>query len=98
LLSGRVTVFITRGDGYVTTVQAAEMVRVTPATIRKWKQRGHLEPVGLDERGNPLYRPGDVTAAEKSVQRNGIAASGVDPRRKRKSARALPDGLAGIAA
>lgn len=89
LLSGRVTMFITRGDGYVTTADAADIVRVTPATIRKWRQRGHLAPRGLDERGNPLYAPADVIAAEKRVRDNGVRASGVDPRRQRKSA--LPE-------
>lgn len=87
--SGQVTLFITRGDGYVNTAGAAEIVRVKPATIRKWVQRGHLSPRGLDERGNPLYTPSDVTAAEKRVRANGLRTSGVDPRRQRKSAALL---------
>jgi DNA-binding transcriptional MerR regulator len=79
--------FVTRGDGYLTTAQAAGMVRVEPGTIRQWKRRGHLDPVGLDERGHPLYRPEDVTRAEKRVHDNGLRTNGTDPRRSRKSAR-----------
>ena len=79
----------TRGDGLLTTAQAAKRVGVDPGTIRKWKERGHISPDGLDERGRALYRPQTVTAAERKVRENGLRASGVDPRRTRKSARAL---------
>jgi helix-turn-helix protein len=71
---------ITRADGLVTTAQAARMVRRSPATIRKWVQRGHLEVAGLDERHNSLFDPVEVTAAERLVRENGLRASGVDPR------------------
>jgi DNA-binding transcriptional MerR regulator len=79
----------TRGDGLLTTAQAARRVGVEPGTIRQWRHRGHITPDGLDERGRPLYRPETVTAAERRVRENGLRASGVDPRRTRKSARAL---------
>lgn len=77
---------ITRGDGLVTTAQAAAIVRVDPATIRQWRHRKHLRPRGLDERGNPLYHPDDVAAAEKRVRANGLRTSGVDPRTLRRAA------------
>ena len=78
---------ITRGDGLVTSVQAGQIVRVKPATIRKWVERGHLKPRGLDERGHPLYHPDDVAAAEKKVRDNGLRSSGVDPRTLRQLSR-----------
>jgi len=78
-----------RGDGYLTTAEAAIVAGVVPATITKWKQRGHLAPSGLDERGRPLYTPETVRAAERRVQANGLRASGIDPRLLRKSRRAL---------
>lgn len=77
---------ITRGDGYVTTAQAAAIIRAEPWLIRKWKQRGWLAPRGLDERGRPLYDPDDVARAEKTVRANGLRTSGVDPRTRRSRA------------
>lgn len=77
---------ITRGDGYVTTPQAAQMVRVSPATIRKWVERGYLKPRGLSERGHPLYHPDDVALADKRVRDNGLRTSGIDPRTLRRRA------------
>jgi DNA-binding transcriptional MerR regulator len=74
----------TRGDGYLTTALAAQMVGVTPATIRKWKQRGWLSPQGLDERNRPLYARQAVRAAERQVRENGLRTSGIDPRALRR--------------
>jgi hypothetical protein len=73
-------VVTTRGDGLITTAQAAAMVRRDPATIRSWVQRGRLRRAGLDERHNSLFDPAEVAAAEMIVRRNGIRTSGVDPR------------------
>lgn len=81
------TLLITRGDGYVTTAQAAQMVHVSPATIRSWVLRGHLAKRGLDEHGHALYAPDDVAAAEKRVRDNGLRTSGIDPRRQRRAMR-----------
>jgi hypothetical protein len=75
--------FITRADGFITTEQAAEMVGKKPGTIRQWKFRGHLAPVGLDEQGKPLYRPADVGRAEKTVRDNALRTNGTDPRQMR---------------
>lgn len=76
---------ITRGDGYVTTAQAAEMVRRKPGTIRQWKLRGHLAPRGLDEHGKPLYDPADVYRAEKLARDNALRTNGTDPRQARET-------------
>ncbi len=83
--SGQVSMLITRGDGLVTTSQAATLARRSPGTIRCWVSRGHLKARGLSERGHPLYHPDDVAAAEKTVRENGLRTSGVDPRRKAAS-------------
>ena len=71
---------VTRGDGLITTAQAAAMVRKSPATIRSWVLRGRLHRAGLDERHNSLFDPADVAAAEMLVRENGLRTSGVDPR------------------
>lgn len=73
----------TRGDGFLTTVQAARLVGVKPVTIRQWRARGWLAPQGLDERGYPLHSPEALRAAEKRVRENGIEKTGIDPRQLR---------------
>ena len=77
----------TRGDGYLTTPEAARTVRVSPATIRKWRSRGWLQPQGLDERGRPLHTREAVIAAEKQVTENGLKTSGINPRQLRRNHR-----------
>lgn len=72
-----------RGDGFLTTTEAARLVGVKPVTIRQWRNRGWLEPQGLDERGHPLHTPEAVRAAERQVRGNGLRASGIDPRQLR---------------
>jgi hypothetical protein len=87
-VSGQVSVLITRGDGLVTTAQAAQIAKRSPVTIRSWVQRDHLKPRGMDERGHPLYDPDDVARAEKAVHDNGLRTSGgrLDPRERRRVA------------
>ena len=75
-----------RADGLLTTPEAAALVGVTPATIRKWRSRGHLAAQGLDERNQPLHTREAVRAAERRVRQNGLAASGIDPRQLRRGA------------
>jgi DNA-binding transcriptional MerR regulator len=79
----------TRGDGLLSTPEAARLVGVSPATIRSWASagRGHLTPAGLDERGWPLYTRKAVREAERTVRDNGLRTSGIDPRRLRRAAR-----------
>lgn len=79
-----------RGDGFLTTAEAAQVVGVKPETIRQWRRRGWLAAQGLDERGYPLHTPEALRAAERRVIENGIKATGIDPRRLRKFARTLP--------
>lgn len=74
----------TRGDGFLTTTEAARIAGVSPATIRKWRQRGWLAAQGLDERGHPLHTREAVRTAERRVRENGLAASGIDPRQLRR--------------
>lgn len=51
--------------------QAAKETGVPAARLRKWKERGHLEPDGLDERGRPLFTQLAVWRAEALVRRGG---------------------------
>jgi transposase-like protein len=72
-----------RGDGLLTTAEAARLVGVQPVTIRQWRNRGHLVAQGLDEQNRPLHTREAVRAAEKRVRENGLQASGIDPRQLR---------------
>jgi len=74
-----------RGDGLLTTPEAARLAGVSAATIRKWRQRGWLAPQGLDEHGRPLHTREAVRAAEQRVRANGLRTSGIDPRRLRRT-------------
>lgn len=82
---------ITRDDCLLSTAEAAQMVRVKPATIRQWRHRKRLVPAGFDENGLPLYHADDVARAEKLVHDNGLAASRgrQDPRAMRHANRVL---------
>ena len=72
-----------RGDGLLTTSEAARLVGVSVNTIYSWRNRGHLASQGLDERGYPLHTREAVRAAEKLVRGNGIEKTGIDPRQLR---------------
>lgn len=48
--------------------RAANLVGVSVETIKKWRQRGHLETKGLDERGRPMYAWIDVVKAERATR------------------------------
>jgi DNA-binding transcriptional MerR regulator len=75
-----------RGDGLLTTPEAGRLVGVSPATIRSWRNRGHLVAQGLDERGYPLHTREAVREAERRVRESGLQASGIDPRQLRRAA------------
>lgn len=83
-----------RGDGMLGTPDAARLVGVSPATIRSWRNRGHLVPQGYDERNRPLHTPEAVRAAERRVRENGLQATGIDPRRLRQRQAPAPLPLA----
>ncbi|MBF6133495.1 hypothetical protein IU501_10840 [Nocardia otitidiscaviarum] len=54
---------------------AARLCGVTTAAITNWVSRGHLCPVGLDERGRKLYRVLDVALAERATRDHPAARS-----------------------
>lgn len=56
-------------DVLLTGPQVAALCGRKPATIRSWRRRGLLEPVGLDEHGNPLYRQMDAARTEADVRK-----------------------------
>jgi hypothetical protein len=71
-------------NALITTSEAADLVHVSPATIRSWKHRGSLKPDSTDQSGRPLYRPLDVLDAE-------AANRSADPAKKRQTARRVDD-------
>lgn len=83
-MPGAVTMAPRRADGYLTTAEAATLAGVSVNTIYTWRNRGHLVAQGLDERGRPLHTREAVREAERQVRKNGLQASGIDPRRLRK--------------
>jgi predicted site-specific integrase-resolvase len=66
--SGVDVVTITGPEMLLTTREAAEICRVKIDTVRKWVRRGHLERVGLDENGWPVYLAVDVAKAEYATR------------------------------
>jgi hypothetical protein len=68
---GNVHPLITDLNTLVNTNDAARIAGVTASSIRSWKNRGHINPSGLDPQGRPLYRLADIIRAEhKTRQRN----------------------------
>ena len=55
-------------DTLVTAAQAAYLADVKIDTIYKWKERGLIEPTGLDEQGHNLYTIRDIARAEKQTR------------------------------
>lgn len=55
----------------------AGTARVTPATIRSWRHRGHLTPRGLDAHGRPLYHRTDLARAEQATRPHALRAAGL---------------------
>ncbi|RLU83930.1 hypothetical protein CTZ27_27555 [Streptomyces griseocarneus] len=56
------------GAALITTAMAAQEAAVTPDTVRKWVQHGHLAPAGRQGRAN-LFRLDEVFAAERATHR-----------------------------
>ena len=74
----------TRGDNLLTAAQAAQLVGVTPKTIRNWRDRGLLEVAKRNDHGWELFHKDDVRWAEAWARDLGKQAIGTDPRRLRK--------------
>lgn len=75
-----------RGDGLLTTAEAAQLVRRKPVTIRRWRHLGYLRVAGLDERGNPLHTAAAVRDAERIARENGLRTRKIDPRQQAAAA------------
>lgn len=56
-----------------TELEAADLVGVKPATIRKWKQRGKLATFG----DTGMYLDSDVYEAASEKKSKGVALSGL---------------------
>jgi hypothetical protein len=50
---------------------------VTLSAICKWRERGHLAPAGLDERGRPLYALADLARAERATRARALRQAGI---------------------
>lgn len=59
---------ITGPDMLLTRQQAAEVARVDAERIRTWERRGHLERIGLNEAGQPVYTALAVAKAEHKLR------------------------------
>lgn len=53
----------------INTTEAATIAGVSVAAISRWKERGLIEPAGLDERNRPLYRLSDIAKAERKTRK-----------------------------
>lgn len=56
---------------------SAGAAAVTPATIRQWASRGHLQPAGLDDHGRPLYALADLARAELATRQRALRLVGI---------------------
>lgn len=75
---------------WLTTRQAAEhanrarqtisagAAHITPATIRKWDERGHLKGYSSGKRRPKLYHLGDVAQAELATRALGLRQAGIN--------------------
>jgi hypothetical protein len=55
-------------DALLNRAQAAAYLKVSPNLVGMWKRNGHLAVATLDQRGNPLYRLGDLLIVEKKMR------------------------------
>lgn len=58
-------------------MMSAGAAEVTPATIRQWASRGHLDPCGLDDHGRPLYGLANLARAEKATRARALRLVGI---------------------
>lgn len=55
-------------DAFITTLEAAELARVKPATIRQWARRYPTSLPRYRARGTVLFRAGDVLEVERKTR------------------------------
>ncbi|MFZ4143373.1 MerR family transcriptional regulator [Streptomyces griseoincarnatus] len=60
--------------------RSAGAAEVTPATIRSWVNRGHLQAAGLDDHGRPLYTLADLARAEHATRNRALRLVGISTR------------------
>jgi predicted site-specific integrase-resolvase len=60
---------------YMTTASAAGHFGVSEACIRKWVERGRLQPVGRGPRGKMLFRVTDAALAELATSKRARRAA-----------------------
>lgn len=56
-------VTVTDPDMLLTRAEAAEVADVSVERVRGWERRGHLERVGLNDEGQPVYKALEVAKA-----------------------------------
>lgn len=66
------------GETYVTTKEAAALMRVAVSTVSRWKAKGYLKPVPGSPPRKPIYAYTDVTDAEYRARQEALKASGSD--------------------
>lgn len=66
------------GETFVTTAEAAQLMRVAISTVSRWKSKGYLKPVPGSPPRKPIYTYSAVLEAEYIARRKGIEASGSD--------------------
>ncbi len=55
-------------DQPLSAIDASRLFGVTPATIRKWAQLGHITAIDIGAAGQKLYRLIDIARYERSTR------------------------------
>ncbi len=66
------------GETYVTTKEAAALMRVAISTVSRWRAKGYLKPIPGSPPRKPIYTYTAVLEAEYVARQKGIEASGSD--------------------
>lgn len=57
-------------DARLRAADAARHLKCPRQRVARWVSLGHLNAVGVDEQGHPLYRLGDLLEAERITRRS----------------------------